>query len=128
MTDNITPFERMINAVKKVGYTPLEEIFGEDGAHGFMYCNKDVIFYIGEPTGMEWYWKLDGKIAVDNNKSFNKWSQVPFYVWLPESDDEANRIIEAICFLSTNKGYELSNEYGECHKKFGFDIPNPQIK
>ena len=123
MTDNITPFERMVNTVKKAGYTPLEEIFGEDGAHGFMYRSKNVIFYIGEPTGREWYWKLDGKIAVDNNKSFNKWSQVPFYVWLPETDDEANRILGAIRFLSTDEGYEISNEYGTCHKKFGFDKP-----
>ena len=119
----IIPFERMITAVKNAGYVPLKEISTNEGAHGFMYEDTNVTFYIGEPTGKEWYWKLDGKIAVDNNNAFNKWSQVPFYAWLPESDDEANRILDVIRFMSTDKGYELSNNYDECHEMFGFEKP-----
>lgn len=120
----ITPFDRMVMAVKNAGYTPLEEVYSDDGAHGFMYRDENVIFYVGEPTGKEWYWKLDGKIAVDNNNSFNKWSQVPFFVWLPETDDEVKRILDAIRFISTNEGESLSDEFEECHEMFGFERPD----
>ena len=121
---NKTPFEIMLNTVKQYGYSNLEEISTSEGAHGFKYDDGNIIFYIGEPTGQEWYWYLDGKIAIDNSKAFDKWSRCPFYVWLPETKEEAERIIKVIKFLSTEQGYKVSNEYGDCFDMFGrFEIP-----
>lgn len=121
---NKTPFEIMVDTVKKHGYSNLEEISTPEGSHGFKYDDGDVVFYIGEPTGKEWYWYLDGKIAIDNSKAFDKWSRCPLYVWLPNTEDEAERIIKVIKFLSTEQGYQVSNEYEDCFDMFGgFEIP-----
>ena len=121
---NKTPFEIMIETVKNAGYSNLEEISTSEGAHGFKYEDENVIFYIGEPTGKEWYWYLDGKIAIDNSKAFDKWSRCPLYVWLPENDAEAQKILKAIKFLATEEGYKISNEYDDCFDMFGgFEIP-----
>lgn len=125
---DITPFERMKVYLEAEGYE-LEHVVG-DGSEGYIYkgsaaeeSQHDVILYFGLPTGNEWYWQLDGKIGVDNQACFNKWSQVPFFVWLPEDDDEAQRIMQAIKFLSTPEGYELSNKFEVINHRFGFAVP-----
>lgn len=122
-----TPFERMKRVLEKEGYK-LKHLV-EDGAEGYMYRPKnkdnkyDVVFYFGYPSGKEWYWYLDGKIAVDNNGCFDKWSRCPFYVWLPETDEEAERILKAIKFLKTSEGMKKSNSWDNINKMFGFEVP-----
>lgn len=141
-TTGLTPFERMKVYVENAGYT-LKHVVGDEGTEGYLYdtlprggeitrtvetaLKHEVVFYFGAPTGKEWYWTLDGKIAVENAACFDKWSRVPFFVWLPETDDEAERIIKAIKFIGTPKGYKKSNEFEIVNEMFGFDIPKRKV-
>jgi hypothetical protein len=123
-----TPFERMKRFLEKEGYK-LKHLTTEEGAEGYIYFPKnkdnkyDVAFYFGYPSGKEWYWYLDGKIAIDNSSCFDKWSRCPFYVWLPETDNEAERIIKALKYLCTKEGIEKSNHWENIQNMFGFEIP-----
>jgi len=47
------------------------------GAKGYKYRGK-VTLYFGYPSGKEYYWMLDGKIAVENTSVFDKWQKAPF--------------------------------------------------
>jgi hypothetical protein len=117
----LTPFERMKKALEDAGYKIEHQEY--DGAEGYFVETKKVIIYFGYPSGKECYWQLDGKIGVDNREAFNKWSQVPFYVWLPETEDEVKRILDEIKFIGTNEGHKASNEFDNVNWMFGFDIP-----
>jgi len=103
-----TPFERMKNFLENAGYK-LQHCVSEYGSEGYLYFPEtsdcyDVAIYFGYPSGKEYYWQLEGKIAVENRACFDKWSKAPFYVWLPESDKKAEKIMKVIEFLKTDQG------------------------
>jgi len=138
-TDNLSPFERMKKYIDNAGYIT-EHLVTDEGAEGYIYnplpkgktskkqekeLQHEVMFYFGYPSGQEWYWYLDGKIAVENTAAFDKWSRTPFYVWLPKNDDEAERIMKAIKFIGTPEGFKKSNQFENLNSMFGFEVPEP---
>ena len=127
---NETPFERMKRYLESAGYK-LDRHYGANGANGYGYrdaiveddADEDIVFYFGMPTGEEWYWQLDGKIAAAHSSVFNKWSQTPLVAWLPETDGDAEKIMRAIEFLKTPRGIEMSNQFEAVNEMFDIEYP-----
>jgi hypothetical protein len=57
------------------------------------------------------YPEINGKIAVDHKKAFDKWRKCPFVHPLPQSEKDIKWIIERMKFWGTDEGYEISNTY-----------------
>jgi hypothetical protein len=57
------------------------------------------------------YPEINGKIAVDHKKAFDKWRKCPFVHPLPQSEKDIAYIIERLKFWGSDEGYEISNFY-----------------
>jgi len=117
-----TPFNIMKSVLENSGFKLEQDGYAGDGL-GFFFDGFGVTGYIGEPSGKQWYWQLDGKIVADNALAFNKWTQCPLVVWLPDNYKTACDIIEAIKFLGTEEGFKISNEFGSFdYGKYGLEM------
>ena len=54
---------------------------------------------------------LNGKIAIDNKKCFDKWSKCPLILPLPTSIIQLDWLICRITFWGSEQGYKYSNQY-----------------
>lgn len=55
---------------------------------------------------------LDGRVAADNGKCFNKWSQCPLVVRVPTTDFERDKLLKYFAYLATPEGHDWSNKFG----------------
>ena len=57
------------------------------------------------------YESLNGKIAIDHKKCFDKWRKCPLILPLPTSIIQLDWLMNRIAFWGTDKGYQLSNQF-----------------
>jgi hypothetical protein len=57
------------------------------------------------------YAKLDGKIAIENEVCFDKWSKAPVSLPIPTNDEERETVLEQLEYWATDEAYEISNAY-----------------
>lgn len=55
---------------------------------------------------------LDGRVAADNGKCFDKWSKCPLVIKIPTNQAEQEKLLEYFAYLVTEEGYQWSNKYG----------------
>jgi hypothetical protein len=77
--------------------------------------NTLVRISIGYRDGELLYSTQKGRIAIDNEKAFDKWGTVPVSIILPEKveDIDWNRIEKAIEFMCSPAGFDLSDSFGQ---------------
>jgi hypothetical protein len=61
---------------------------------------------------------LDGRVAADNRRCFDKWSKCPLVVRIPDDDEGRSELLEYFRFLASKEGYKWSNtfEYLDNHR------------
>jgi hypothetical protein len=83
-------------------------------ADNFLFArteNKDLRIGFCEPNNGNSYAQLDGKIAIDREDCFDKWSKCPIVLPFPENEKQVQFLIDKINWLKTDEGYKVSNEY-----------------
>ena len=58
---------------------------------------------------------LDDRLAADHSRCFDKYSKCPLAVKLPETDEEALKIVSYLAWLGTDEALRWSNAYGYLH-------------
>jgi len=102
----LSDFKKFIVALESAGYkveVPVPgfaRVYGKSIFGGF--CAP------GDKTNPVY---LDGKIAVDHYKCFDKWSKCPLVAVIPKTEAETKALIRHMRKLGTKQGYELSNSY-----------------
>lgn len=76
------------------------------------YYNKQEL-RIGfcEPNDGKSYWYIDGRIAIDREDCFDKWSKCPVNLPFPENEKQLQFLLDKMNWLKTDEGYKVSNEY-----------------
>ena len=54
---------------------------------------------------------INGKIAIDHKKCFDKWRKCPLILPLPISVIQLDWLMSRLAFWGTDKGYRESNDY-----------------
>jgi hypothetical protein len=104
------------------GYTVTEELvevshYNRKGKY-VKNVNLSYTFYRVEGKGItggfctpnkESYRYISGRIAADNENCFDKWSKCPVVIKI--SRGRFNEILKWLEYLSTDEGYEKSNNY-----------------
>jgi hypothetical protein len=103
-------FNEMVEFMKSLGY----EVFVEDCKSFLGATSKDkqdLWFGFCESNNGQSNPNLNGKIAIDRNDCFDKWSKCPINLPFPENDKQKQFLIDKINWLKTDEGYKASNEY-----------------
>jgi hypothetical protein len=56
-------------------------------------------------------WFVNGRIAFDHVKCFDKWSKCPYSLELPLIMQELKYVVDQMKFLRTKEGFKKSNEF-----------------
>jgi hypothetical protein len=56
-------------------------------------------------------WYVNGRIAFDHVKCFDKWSKCPYSLELPKTEQEFQYIVDQMKYLRTKEGFEKSNGF-----------------
>jgi hypothetical protein len=98
-------FERL----KKEGYiieqfenTPKQYAIKGNCIYGFINTN------INSTT----FW-TDGMIVIDHKNCFQKTSRCPCCIYIPQTEEKIEYIIQQLKFWGTDEGFKISNEYEE---------------
>lgn len=57
------------------------------------------------------YPDVNGKIAVDHTKCFDKWSKCPMVLPIPKTKDQMIFLLNQLAFWGTDRGSKLSCQY-----------------
>lgn len=109
-------FSKLVKFIRDLGYT-VNTVFqptpGEERP-GYWYgriTGQSIMGGFCEPTSDMCYWYINGRIAFDNKRCFDKWSKCPYSLEFPRTPEEFKYIAESLKFLRTKAGYEKSNGY-----------------
>ena len=109
---DITPFENTVAFFKK----HIDEVVVYDDKDDTEYkrCEfkgKGIVGGFCEQTDDDCWYYLNGRIAFDNIKCFDKWSRCPVSLPLLQNAKEENELLELIKFWGSEDGYNKSNGY-----------------
>lgn len=71
----------------------------------------DLIIGFCEPNNGNSYYYIDGRISIDREDCFDKWSKCPICLPFPKDEKELQFLLDKIDWLKTSEGYKASNEY-----------------
>lgn len=100
-------FDETVKLFERLGYRV------ELSKHPYLFAIvKDSNLRIGfcEPNGKS-YSYIDGKIAIDREDCFDKWSKCPIDLSFPKNGKQIQFLIDKINWLKTDEGYKASNGY-----------------
>lgn len=105
-------FDELVKWFKNIGYK-LDVIEDKHLDYKRFAISKNMGLVIGfcEPNDEKSYSYIDGKIAIDRNDCFDKWSKCPINLPFPENDRQLQFLLDKINWLKTEEGYKVSNEY-----------------
>jgi hypothetical protein len=109
-------FNDVVKLFENIGYslsiTNDEYLFATTANLKSRYSKNKYDLRIGfcEPNNKS-YSYLDGKISIDREDCFDKWSKCPINLPFPENDKQVQFLIDKINWLKTEEGYKVSNEY-----------------
>ena len=103
-------FDNLVDNLRKNGYTVTVE--HEEECYRFAIVDgKQIHGGFCEPNNGESYTYIDGRIAFDNSDCFVKWNKCPYSFPIPKTVDEFNYILSKMQYLSTEEGYNKSDNY-----------------
>lgn len=109
-------FKKLVKFIRGLGYT-VDTKFqspSEKSYPGYWYARITGLSIMGgfcDPTSDVCYWYINGRIAFDNKRCFDKWSKCPYSLEFPQTPEEFKYIEDSLKFLRTKAGYEKSNGY-----------------
>ncbi len=109
----LNTFDELVDAFIKYGFqikvTKEKNYRNKGKTYKFaLFENRDVKGGFAEPNNGCTYPYIDGRMAADNKKCFNKWSKCPLCVKFPV---EEKRLFEGLRLLGSTKGFKISNNY-----------------
>jgi|GEM_PF-5897391 len=117
LTENNLRIEDLYNYIKEnfscdVSFVREKEMYGELSGHEVVYLHiKDFYGLCGLTGTSEYnYTNCIGALAVDFNKCFNKWSQVPIRISLDRSNEE---IVALMKQYNTKANLKVSDSFGK---------------
>lgn len=102
----LTAFDNFVKALRKSGYT-----VKVDNKEGYLFAavgGKWIMGGFADKGSINAY--INGKIAFDNVKCFDKLSKCPYILPLPKNEAQFNYVLEKMQYLATPDGYKRSNE------------------
>ena len=114
-------FKKLVQFIRGLGYTvdtTFQASSDKKGSRfwypGYWYARitgKSIMGGFCEPTSDMCYWYINGRIAFDNKRCFDKWSKCPYSLEWPKTSEEFQYVSDRMKFLRTKEGYEKSNGY-----------------
>ena len=92
---------------------------------GYWFANvtgKSIRGGFCEPSKGECYWYIDGRIAFDHEKCFDKWSKCPYSLELPKTEREYAYMLDRMAYMQTEEGFKKSNEFDLWIRDYPFSI------
>ena len=120
-----TAFKKLVEFIRGLGYT-VETAFqfsSEKRFMGYWYARitgKSILGGFCESNSDMCYWYINGRIAFDNKKCFDKWSKCPYSLEWPRTPEEFQYVADQLKYLRTKEGYEKSNGYEISVKDYPF--------
>ena len=119
-------FKKLHNVYYEVGY---EKYLNIEYNHysDYFYCdydNGDVRFCFCEQNNGNSQTNVDGKIAIENSKCFDKWSKVPCSLPFPGNEIQFKFLLWNLDFWGSKDGYRISNEY--IFEEYIFEYPSDE--
>jgi len=118
-------FKKLVEFIKEQGYT-VDVTFQSSPKRaypGYWYARitgKSIFGGFCEPTSDVCYWYINGRIAFDNKKCFDKWSKCPYSLEFPKTMQEFQYVMEQMKYIRTKEGFEKSNGYEISVKDYPF--------
>jgi len=98
---------KLVDKFKSAGYNLLESDTYPSGFVTYHMNGHKTRFGFGLPGFEDWP-TLDGRIAMEYAEKFNKYSQCPVYIPLPETEEEFTYVLE---LLKDSKNFTYTNLY-----------------
>lgn len=110
-------FKKMVEFLKNQGYfikTQFVQPWSDKRLSGYWYARIDGKSITGgfcEPNNSGCYVQINGRIAFDHVKCFDKWSKCPVSLELPETMKDFLYIVDQLKYVGSKEGYEKSNNF-----------------
>jgi len=117
-------FKKLVKFIRDRGYT-VDTKFETawDKYPGYWYARitgKSIMGGFCDPSEGMCYWYINGRIAFDNKKCFDKWSKCPYSLEFPVTPQEFQYVADRMKYLRTKEGFEKSNGYDICVRDYPF--------
>jgi hypothetical protein len=118
-------FKKLVEFIRDIGYTvetkyepPRKKLWC-----GYWFgriTGKSIFGGFCEPNKGGSYWYINGRVAFDNKRCFDKWSKCPYSLELPQTMREFQYIMEQMKYLRTKEGFNRSCGYDLWVKDYPF--------
>lgn len=111
---NLEYFNNLVERLKKEGYTiTLENNEHKKEQYIFARITGKSIYggFCNKINSDEIYTYLNGKIAIDHEDCFDKWSKCPLNLEIPTNEEQMQYLLKQLEFWGSEEGYDLSNIY-----------------
>jgi hypothetical protein len=109
------PFYRLVCFLRENGYKVLVRKPTQSQSYHAAFVSRQNIRAAFCETNDVAYRHINGHFAADHSRCFNKWSQCPLVVPIPNFDCEYAELLKNLKWLSSDEGYEWSNSFGYLH-------------
>jgi len=110
-------FQKLVEFLKDLGYsikTTFVEPWEDKRRPGYWYARIDGKSITGgfcELNHSGCYVHVNGRIAFDHVKCFDKWSKCPVSLELPQTMKDFEYIVDQLKYVGSEEGFEKSNSY-----------------
>lgn len=109
-------FKNLVKFIRNLGYTvdvKFQKSFDKKYS-GYWYgriTTKSVFGGFCDSNDGGSYWVINGRVAFDNKRCFDKWGKCPYSLELPRTPEEFQYIADQLKYIRTREGFKRSNEY-----------------
>jgi hypothetical protein len=109
-------FKNLVKFIRNLGYTVdvrFQKPFNKKYS-GYWYgriTTKSIFGGFCDSNDGECYWAINGRIAFDNKRCFDKWGKCPYSLELPRTPEEFQYVADQLKYIRTREGFKRSNEY-----------------
>jgi len=107
-------FDDMVDWFNSIGYkmdVRIDDPWANNTPYYFAYNKSDLRIGFCEANNGNSYSYIDGKVAIDRNDCFDKWSKCPICLPFPENEKQTQFLLDKMNWLKTEEGYRASNRY-----------------